>query len=193
MLATVSAAHADTTISTLGLWDGSTAISAWGGGATNTYGETFTAPGGSLTSFSFEVNDGGTPASYVAEVYAWNGSLTGGAPVQGTGGPALYTSGPMTTSGDGAFDLITINTGGVALTAGTNYVIDLYDGSGDGVAGSWGLIAPYYAHPGVAGDGGFNFNNGPSSSSCGMISPTSARSPIRRPSLPRFPSPPAGP
>ena len=154
-------AHAATTISTLGDWDGSSSIAAWGGGATNTYGEVFTAPGGSLTSFTFEVNDNGSPASYVAEVYAWAGSVTGGNGPQGTVGPALYTSAPMTTSGDGAFDAITINTGGVALATGANYVIDLYDGSDDGVGGEWGNI---FSHPGVAGDGGFNFNNGPSSS-----------------------------
>jgi hypothetical protein len=156
----VSAAHADTTISTLPFWDGSSFISTWGGGATNTYGEVFTAPGGALTSFTFEVNDEGSPANFIAEVYAWNGSVTGGAGPQGTGGPALYTSGPLTTSGDGLFDAITINTGGVALTTGQNYVIDLYDASGDGVAGGWGDTQG--GHPGVAGDGGFNFNNGPS-------------------------------
>ncbi len=65
----------------------------------------------------------------------------------------------MTTSGDGLFDAITVNTGGVALTTGQNYVIDLYDTGGDNTAAFWGLIA--YDHP-VAGDGGFNFNNGPS-------------------------------
>jgi hypothetical protein len=48
-----------------------------GGAATNTYGDVITAPGGSLTSFTFEVNDNGTPASYVAEVYAWGGSPNG--------------------------------------------------------------------------------------------------------------------
>ena len=157
-----ASAHAYT-IDTTPYWDGSTSISAWGGSATNTYGETFTAPGGDLNSFTFYVNDNGTPATFVAEVYAWNGSLTGGAFPQGTGGPALFTSASMTTSGDGAFDAVTINTGGVALTTGQNYVIDLYDNSGDGVAGEWGLTG-FYSHPGVPFDGGFNFNNGPSNS-----------------------------
>lgn len=147
------------TIDTIPDWDGSSVISDWGGASTNTYGETFTAPGGSLTSFTFYVNDNGTPATFVAEVYAWNGSLTGGNGPQGTGGSALYTSAPMTTSGDGLFDPITINTGGVPLVAGQNYVIDLYDNSADGVFAAWGIIN---AHPGVPYDGGFNFNNGPS-------------------------------
>ncbi len=153
-----TAAHAGS-ISTLGLWDGSSAIDAWGGNATNTYGEVFTAPGGALTSFTFEVNDYGSPANYTAEVYAWDDAA------QGVAGPALYTSAPMTSSGDGAFDAITINTGGVALTTGSDYVIDLYDNSGDGVAGVWGLIGPVGYHPGVANDVGFAFVNGPSSSS----------------------------
>jgi hypothetical protein len=155
-LGLTSAAHAYT-ISTLGDWDGSSSVNAWGGSATNTYGEVFTAPGGSLTSFTFEVDDN-SPATFVAEVYAWNGSVTGGNGPQGTGGPALYTSASMTTAGAGGFQAITINTGGVALAAGQNYVIDLYDNSGDGVATDWGLTShgePY--------DGGFNFNNGPSS------------------------------
>ena len=156
-VAAVSAAHAYT-ISTLGSWDGSQSVSPWGGGGTNTYGEVFTAPGASLTSFTFEVNDS-SPATFVAEVYAWNGSVTGGSNPQGTGGPALYTSAPMTTAGAGGFTAITINTGGVALTPGQNYVIDFYDNSGDGVATTWGLTSH-----GTPFDGGFNFNNGPSSS-----------------------------
>ncbi len=162
LLLGMGAAHAGTTISTLPFWDGSTGISAWGSGAdaTNTYGEVFTAPGGDLTSFTFEVNDGGAPANFIAEVYAWNGSVTGGSASQGTGAPALYTSAPMTTSGDGLFDAITINTGGVALAAGQNYVIDLYDTGGDSTDAFWGITL--FSHPPVTGDGGFNFNNGPS-------------------------------
>ncbi len=159
-LAAVSASHAST-ISTLGFWDGSTTISAWGGSATNTYGEVITAPGGSLTSFTFEVDNGRQPANFIAEIYDWNGSTTGGAGPQGTGGAPLYTSGPLTLAA-GGLQAVTINTGGVALTAGQNYVIDLYDNSGDGVGGSWGLISPFFSHPGVVGDNGFNFNNGPS-------------------------------
>jgi hypothetical protein len=60
----------------------------------------------------------------------------GGSRPQGVVGPALYTSGAMTTSGDGLFDAITIKTDDVALAAGQNYVIDLYNNSGDIVAGN---------------------------------------------------------
>jgi hypothetical protein len=161
-LAAASAPALATTIDTTSSWDGSTGIAAWGAQATQTYGETFTAPSSELDSFTFYVNDQGSPTSYVAEVYAWNGTLTGGSPAQGASGTPLYTSAEMTTSGDAAFDAITINTGGVILTPGQNYVIDL-SAVGSAGAGSWGIDG-YYSHPGVTYDGGFAFNNGPSSS-----------------------------
>ena len=154
---TAGAAHA-VTITTLPLWDNSTSISSWGGSATNTYGEVLVSPGGALQSFTFEVNDGGLAANYVAQVYAWSGSTTSGSPV----GPALYTGSASVLAGINGFQTVTVNTGGVATTAGQRYDILLYDGSGDGVQGNWGLIAPFFSHPGVAGDVGFAFNNGPS-------------------------------
>ena len=150
-----SAAVEAATITTLPFWNGSTAISAWGGNATHTYGEVLTAPGSSLTSFTFEVNDGGSPANYVAQVYAWSGSTTTGGPV----GAALYTGAASILPGFSGFQAVTTNTGGVAVTPGQRYSILLFDGSGDGVRGNWGRIA---AHPGVVGDVGFFFNNGPS-------------------------------
>jgi hypothetical protein len=68
----------------------------------------------------------------------------------------------MSTSGAGdLFQAVTINTGGVPLVAGQQYVIDLYDGSSDGAFAAWGLITP---GPGVPYDGGFVYNNGPSNS-----------------------------
>ena len=146
------------TITTLALWDGSTSVNAWGGNATNTYGEVLVAPGSSLTSFTFEVNNGGVAANYVAQVYAWSGSTTGGSPV----GAALYTGPASVLGGFNGFQAVTVNTGGVAVTTGQRYEILLYDGSGDGVGGSWGLTPPFGSHPGVAGDVGFVFNNGPS-------------------------------
>ena len=147
------------TITTLAFWDGSTDVAAWGGGATYTYGEVLVAPGSSLTSFTFEVNNGGLAANYVAQVYAWSGSTTAGSPV----GAALYT-GPTSVIGAlNGFQAVTVNTGGVAVTSGQRYEILLYDGSADGVVfGKWGLTPPFFVHPGVAGDVGFVFNNGPS-------------------------------
>ncbi len=156
-LAMAGSAYAST-ITTLPLWDGSTSINAWGGAATNTYGEVLVAPGSSLNSFTFEVNDNGQPANYVAQVYTWSGSTTSGGPVGG----ALYTGPASTLAGVNGFQAVTINTGGVAVTPGQTYDISLYDNSSDGVSGQWGLIAPFFSHPGVPGDVGFAFNNGPS-------------------------------
>jgi len=146
------------TITTLPFWDGSTSIHPWGGAGTNTYGEVLDAPGSSLTSFTFEVNNNGTAANYVAQVYAWSGSTTTGSPV----GAALYTGPASILEAANGFQAVTVNTGGVAVTTGQRYEILLYDGSDDGVSGQWGLTPPFGVHPGVAGDVGFVFNNGPS-------------------------------
>ena len=148
------------TITTLPFWDNVTSINAWGGLATNTYGEVLDAAGSSRTSFTFQVNNKNRSANYVAEVYAWSGNTTSGGQV----GPALYTSAAAVMPALAGFQAVTINTGGVAVTAGQRYAILLYDNSGDGVSGTWGLIAPFYSHPGVLGDVGFFFNNGPSNS-----------------------------
>ena len=146
------------TITTLPLWNGSSAIGGWGGSATNTYGEVLVAPGSSLTSFTFEVNNRGRAANYVAQVYAWSGSTTTGSPV----GAALYTGSASVLGAANGFQAVNVNTGGVAVTTGQRYEILLYDGSGDGVHAIWGLTPPFGVHPGVAGDVGFVFNNGPS-------------------------------
>ncbi len=157
-LALASTAVNASTITTLPLWDNSTFINAWGGAATNTYGEVLVAAGNSLTSFTFEVNNGGVAGSYVAEVYAWSGSTTSGGQV----GAALYSGALTSLAGINGFQAVTINTGGVAVTPGQTYAILLYDGSSDGVSGTWGLTPPFGVHPGVTGDVGFFFNNGPS-------------------------------
>ena len=157
-LAFASTAASAGTISTLGLWDGSTFINAWGGAATNTYGEVLNAAGTSLTSFTFQVNNQGVDTNYVAQVYAWSGSTTTGGQV----GPALYTGPASVLAGFNGFQAVTVNTGGVAVTPGQSYAILLYDGSNDGVSAVWGLTPPFGQHPGVPGDVGFFFNNGPS-------------------------------
>jgi len=148
-------------IDTTGFWDGQTSISLWGGYGTATYGETFTAPGGKLTDFTFYVNESGTD-NYRAQVYAWSGSPYGGSGNGQAVGPALFTSGPQSITGDGsAFQAVTITTGGLSLVTGELYVVLLTtafdDSSGYAV---WGLTE-FFNHPGVAGDGGFVFyNNG---------------------------------
>lgn len=157
-VATIGAAHEvrAASIDTMSAWDGSTGIDAFGGYATGVYGETFTAPG-NLTSFTFEVDTYG-PLNVVAQVYAWSGSLQGGAGPQGATGPALFTSAPITIAGTGAYQAVTIDTGSVALTQGQQYVVLLADTGGDGGSASFGVDG-LFSHPGVAGDGGFNFYN----------------------------------
>ncbi len=114
---------------TLPEWDGTTAIATWGSvqsGYTATVGQTFLAPASvlSLNSFSFEVTDftPGSTLSFQAAVYAWSGSLLGGNSPQGASGPALFTSPDMVFVDTGSFQMVTINTGGIALTPGTAYI-----------------------------------------------------------------------
>jgi len=150
-------AHA-ATIDTTPFWDGSSSISPFGSPQTGVYGETFTAPGGALTDYTFFVNTSG-PLDVVGQVYAWNGSLTGGAGSQGATGPALFTSAQFTINGANGFQAVTVNTGALGLTAGQNYVALLAAVTQNFNAGVWGMATPFFGHPGVAGDGGFNFYN----------------------------------
>lgn len=113
-----------------------------------------------LDSFTFYV-DGDADINFVAEVYAWSGSLTGASAPQGATGPALYTSAVMKytdTDGAGVFTPIMINTGGVNLAPG-NYVA-LLTSSGYQEVGSgstvWGNVSSHVAN---SGGGGFNFYN----------------------------------
>jgi len=149
------------TISTLSSWDGSTGIGSFGGSsgeATGVYGETFTAPDSTITSFTFEVDDQGSALNgVVGQVYAWSGSLTGGAPPQGATGPALFTSAPFSISASGSYQAVTVDTGTTTLTAGDNYVILFADTSNDATNAVFGDTQ--FTSPGVAYDGGFNFYN----------------------------------
>jgi hypothetical protein len=146
------------TLSTFPLWDNSTLINSWGGGATNTYGEVISALGSSLTSFTFAIDNFGVAGSYTAQVYAWSGTNTGGGQV----GPALYTGALTVLPGVSGFQNVTVNTGGVAVSPGQRYAILLFDNSNNGVSASWGLIPPFGQQSGLPGDHGFFFNNGPS-------------------------------
>jgi hypothetical protein len=162
-LALSVAAHAQTTYDTTGSWDGSSSIAAFGNPNTATYGQTFVAPGGNLTDFTFYVNPEGNTLSMEADVFAWSGSLIGGNGPQGAVGPALYTSGPgaFVISGSG-FQAVKVNTGGTPLTAGSNYVALLtvsepsdYAATTGGSA--WGDLL--FNHVAGDGGGGFNFDN----------------------------------
>jgi len=152
-LAATSLIHAST-FSTFG--DQNTTIFAFGSDGTNTYGETFVAPGGDLTSFTFYFDGSGT-TDVTAEVYAWSGILYGGNGPQGTTGSALFSA-PATITGDS----LTVNTGLVPLAAGDSYIVLLTNPSNDNYP-TWEI--DLNAHPSGSGGGGFNFNNGPASGS----------------------------
>jgi hypothetical protein len=154
-----AAAHANTTIDTTPFWDGSSSIQPFGSPDTAVYGETFVAPGGNLLDYTFYVSTP-TDLNVVGEVYAWSGNLLGGNYPQGAVGPALFTSAAFTiVGGDSGFQAVTVNTGGLALATGQQYVALLHDTDNANLfsTGVWGDLL--YSHPGVAGDGGFNFYN----------------------------------
>jgi hypothetical protein len=150
-------------IDTLSTWDGSLRVRTFGSVDTGVFGETFVAPGGDLTSFTFEVNTLDSvnktsgPLNVVAQVYAWSGSLYGGSnTTQGAVGPALFTSTQFVIPDTGNFQAVTIDTGSVKLTTGGQYVALLADTGGDTGTASFAL-ATQGTHPIVPGDGGFAF------------------------------------
>jgi len=148
-LVATSLSHA-TTFSTVG--DQNSEITDFGSGNTNTYGETFVAPGGDLTSFTFYFDGIGT-TDVTAEVYAWSGSLFGGSFPQGTTGTALFSA-PVTITSNS----LTVNTGDVPLTTGDDYIALLTNPDNNNYA-YWEI--DFSAHPAGSGGGGFNYNNGP--------------------------------
>ena len=138
-LSMAGVAGADT-IDTSPSWDGSNYIYNFGYPNTATYGEVVTAPGGALQSFTFYMKQ---PAfTFEGYVYAWDGSKATGA--------ALWSSGAMQTAGSGTFEEITFNTGGVDLTAGSQYVLFATISNyyvDDGGTGVWGAVGWTGAYP----------------------------------------------
>jgi hypothetical protein len=93
-----------------------------------TVAQTFTAAGGSLTSFGFVLEDGGAD-SFTAQAFVW--STLGGVP---TGMP-LFTSAVINV---GARVLYEFDTGGLAITFGDTYAVGFswLPGSDSSVPGS---------------------------------------------------------
>jgi hypothetical protein len=114
-------AHADTTLSTVGSWNGTSGIAPFGAPNTSTYGETFIAPTDSvLQNFTFYLDGAsGAQVTFNPAVYAWSGSLQASNPPQGATGPAVYFGPSETVTGNGAFNAVTISTGGVDSTSST--------------------------------------------------------------------------
>src|SRR5262249_14373756 len=110
-------------IDTIAQWNGTSFISSWGVTNTATYGQTITATNlnSKLNSFTFELSQtSGTPPNYQAFVYQWD-------PVnRHIVGPPLFTSAPLvapTTANANTYTPVTINTGGIQLTPGQQYVL----------------------------------------------------------------------
>lgn len=156
------AANAQTIISTVPISGPSMGISAFGEGQTPTYGQTFIAPAEStLNDFTFYLNIFDGQHTFQAHVYAWDFANTR------ITGSALFQSPVITTNSvvDG-FEPITINTGGVSLTAGQRYVaffsvLGHFDGLGD--ISNWGVESDVYSGGGMvysnfgsSGVGGFS-------------------------------------
>jgi hypothetical protein len=154
-----------TTYDTVPSWDGSSTIQPWGPFGTQTYGETVVVPTGAtrLFDFTFYIKaPTGTSITAQGEVYNWSGNMHGGNPPQGVSGAALYTGSSFLYAGNDAFQAITVSiAGGLVVTPGEHIVMDLMSLVGNGNA-QWGDIL--FQHVANDGGGGFNFNNGPSSS-----------------------------
>lgn len=115
-------ALADSTVSTMGAWNGTSFISSYGVPNTATYGQTITpnANQTTLKNFTFQLSQtAGTPPNYQAYVYAWD-SVT-----NRITGSALYTSAVMTSPSGAAYQAVSINTGSTTLSPGQQYVLFL--------------------------------------------------------------------
>lgn len=160
-------ARADVTLDTTPYWDGYSTIQPFGLSDTATYGQTFVAPvSGSLTDFTFFVTgDSSADLSLKGAVFAWSGSLLGGGG-GGAIGPALFLSSSFNYTGNGNFQSVTVNTGGVGVTAGQQYVMlltvsDPVDYNRSTGTTQWGDVLYTHAPGSASGGGGFVFyNNG---------------------------------
>lgn len=152
-----SNASALTTIDTTGSWNGSDFIFPFGETNTATYGQTFTVGADNvMDSFTFWMEErSGAPTEFGAYVMAWDGNKATG--------PVLFSTGMLTTTnngGAGGFEQFTINTGGLSLSSGSQYVA-FFNASNyfDGVDGTSNMAGLSGAN--VYADGQFVFlNNG---------------------------------
>jgi hypothetical protein len=89
-----------------------------GGGSVASIGQVVTVPEGVTSLESFSLSPQVAPSFlFRAYVYAWNGSQTTG--------PALYESADLHAPSEASFQRLTLQTGGVAVTAGQQYVLFL--------------------------------------------------------------------
>lgn len=130
-LALSTTVNAATVIDTISSWDGTSSIVDFGETNTATYGQTFTVDTqNQLNSFTYLMNDHLNPdfVNFEAFVMAWDGTKATGS--------ILYQSSPITTTNNAGldgFESFTVNTGGLNLTTGNQYVAffsasNLFDG-----------------------------------------------------------------
>jgi hypothetical protein len=141
-------------IDTTPSWDGVNSLFPWGPSSvsyvypwgptpvTASYGQVITPnTDGSLTDFTFYLrpNISTDPIYYQARVYQWDSVAWG------ITGSSIYNSGTLSFSGtSGTFSPVTINTGGVSVSANTPYVL-FFSTIGETQTASnyaeWGLIS----------------------------------------------------
>jgi hypothetical protein len=83
-----------TTITNVPAWDGIEYVFSFGSPDTTSYGQSFTSPGGSLTSLTFQLLTGNA-GNFRIDVSGWDGSSVTGAP--------LWSSADIAYTGAGAY------------------------------------------------------------------------------------------
>jgi len=153
LLGAAASATAQSTIDTTSAFTGSS-VSFWGIYGAPVFGQVFTAPTGAnqLDSFEFFVEASGGSINYQAYVYAWNGSSATGS--------ALFSSTELALAQSTGYTPTTIDTGGIAVTPGSQYVAYFHENSGTG-AGYWAAVPTSAYTDGyfVDGNGTTTWNN----------------------------------
>jgi len=123
-------------------------------GGSPTFGESFLAPNlssVSLDSFTFylqEWNGSDDTVSFQADIYSWNGTAATGSP--------LFSKSLLVTD-NGAVQPVTVNTGGIALTPGADYIALFTTLDPASVTANGNSRAGFYWE---IGDGGESTDNG---------------------------------
>ncbi|MCX6628319.1 MAG: hypothetical protein NTW28_11905 [Candidatus Solibacter sp.] len=154
----VAPALAQGPINTIPVWNGTTFISSFGVTNTATYGETITVSAGAsaLNSFAFEIGNCSASVTFRGAIYAWDGTKATGA--------SLFESATTSVAPGSTYTLVTFNTGGLVLPAGTYVLLASTSRDQSGAPSSscrWGSVGNNTAYAG----GTFVYlNNGPNPS-----------------------------
>lgn len=145
-------------------WNGFTTISTWGPVTLLSFGQVFvpTGPETILDSFALTISSGFS-FNYQAYVQQFNSTLGS------TVGNILFESGVLTTDGTSAFQAVNVNTGGLNLIAGNEYIayFSSSEQTGTGSA-SMGFLFPPPPNPNL---GSFHYAGGPFNALTGPADP----------------------